>query len=93
MFFLSVLVLLLMASDGLITHWVITQYGIEVELNSLIRRFASVLPLGWAIAFGIGLPTAGWLAIAYALDVPWLLVLLVAARMLLLVKQLDAHRL
>lgn len=86
------MVLLLAASDGLITFKVLTTYGVEAELNSLIRRFASTFSLGWSIALGIGLPTLGWLAVAYTLHVPLVLALLVAARAGFLVKQLEVHR-
>lgn len=92
MYSLTLLVLLLAASDGLITYKVLSTYGVEVELNKLIRRFASAFPLGWSIALGIGLPTAGWLIIARTLHAPLILALLVAARAGFLVKQIETHR-
>ncbi len=86
---LVLLFLLLAASDGLISYYVIRRYGIEVELNALIRRFASTLPLGLAIALGIGLPSVGWIAIGKWC--PPLLALMVAARAGLLGRQIEAH--
>ena len=92
MLILATLVLLLAASDGLITYKVLSTYGVEVELNSIIRSFARCLPLGWAISIGIALPTVLWLAVAYTLHAPLLLALLVAARSGFLVKQIETHR-
>jgi hypothetical protein len=89
---LTILVLLLAASDGLITFHVLTHYGVEAELNSLIRFAEPVLRLRGAIAFGIALPTAAWIAIAYTLHAPLILALLVAARAGFLVKQIEVHR-
>jgi hypothetical protein len=92
MILFTFLVLLLAASDGLITYKVLSTYGVEVELNSIIRSLTGCLPLGGAIAIGIGLPTALWLAVAYTLHAPLILALLVAARAGFLVKQLETHR-
>jgi hypothetical protein len=90
--FLTILVLLLAASDGLITYKVLSRHGVEVELNKLIVAFASACSLGWAVSLGIALPTMCWLLIAYLLHAPLILALLVAARAGFLVKQIETHR-
>jgi hypothetical protein len=90
--FFAITFLLLAASDGLITFRVLSKYGVEAELNSLIRRFAGTFSLGWSVAFGIGLPSVAWLAVAYTLHAPLILALLVAARAGFLVKQIEVHR-
>jgi hypothetical protein len=90
--FFAITFLLLAASDGLITFKVLTKYGVEAELNKLIRSLTSYCSLGWAISIGIALPTLAWLAIAYTLHAPLILALLVAARAGFLVKQIEVHR-
>jgi hypothetical protein len=89
---LALLVLLLAACDGLITFKVLTRYGIEAELNGIIRWASTIMPLGWAISFGIAFPTVIWFALAYVFHAPILLALLVAARAGFLVKQIETHR-
>jgi hypothetical protein len=89
---IAIVFLLLAASDGLITYKVLTKYGVEAELNGLIRRASPRLGLVGAISFGIGLPTVLWLAVAYTLHAPLILALLVAARAGFLVKQIETHR-
>jgi hypothetical protein len=89
---LAILVLLLAASDGLITYKVLSTYGVEAELNNWIRSLAGTCSLGWAISIGIALPTLAWLGLAYTLHAPLILALLVAARAGFLVKQIETHR-
>lgn len=92
MLFLIGVVLFLAVCDGLITYRVLSAYGIEVELNRIIQRLDNLLGLGGSIAIGIGLPTLGWITLAYTLRCPVILAMLIAARAGFLVKQLDVHR-
>ena len=90
MFWLAILFLLLAVLDGLITFRVLSVYGLEAELNSLVRRFGQT-SLKRGVIFGITLPTVALLAIVIILHLPIILLLLVLSRLVLLVKQLQAH--
>lgn len=89
MLWLAVLFLLLALFDGLITHEVLTHYGLEAELNAITRKYGRT-NLKRGIVLGIALPTSALLGLSFFLH-PMFLGCLVVARMGFLVKQLETH--
>lgn len=90
MFWLAILFLLLAVLDGLITFRVLSVYGLEAELNSLVRRFGKT-DLKRGIVLGIAIPSVVLLFISALLHLPYFLGALVLGRVWLLYKQLKAH--
>lgn len=90
MFWLALLFLLLATLDGLITFRVLSVYGLEAELNSLVRRFGRT-DLKRGIVLGIAIPSSVLLAIGFLLGTPYFFAALVLGRIWLLYKQLKAH--
>lgn len=87
---LAALVAAFSCLDGWMTQKIINRYGIAVELNWLIRKFAKV-NLTLAIILGMVIPRTVIIGLAWALNAPAILAALVVLQTLYAQKQLRVH--